>query len=74
MKEYVVRYRHITEAKDSIDGKRHQRWLYFAGITDCIFGRTSNWGSKMNAMKMSEADAKAVAKVFRANKPEVVEA
>jgi hypothetical protein len=29
---YIVKRKHITEARFSVDGKRHERTLYFCGI------------------------------------------
>lgn len=66
MSRYVVTMKHVTEANVSVDGKRHERTLYFAGISESIFGNMSTWDRKSKALIFDNyRDAQKCAKLYK---------
>ena len=63
---YIVCIKIITEAKNSIDGKKHTRTNYFKGIETYSFGDVVAWdNSKRNAVRFtSKREAITVAKRY----------
>lgn len=51
---YIVCIKIITEAKNSVDGKKHTRTNYFKGIETYSFGDVASWDmSKKNAVRFT---------------------
>lgn len=62
---YTIQKKHITEPKFSVDGKKHTRTLYYAGIFN-IDGLTSvRWNTRTNAhFFIREKEAQEVCKRY----------
>lgn len=63
---YIVCIKIITEAKNSVDGKKHTRTNYFKGIETHSFGDVAAWDmSKRNAVSFTnKREAITVAKRY----------
>ena len=63
---YIVGIKIITEAKNSIDGKKHTRTNYFKGLETYSFGDVVTWDiSKRNAARFTNKhDASTIAKRY----------
>lgn len=50
--KYIIGKTYVTEAKHSVDGKKHTRTTYYSGMIDIGMGMVAqNWATKKEALR-----------------------